>query len=162
MPVPCREQIIAAALARLEAIGGVTAERNRRTALSEDDLAQPRLILFEGPDSDITQYSMEDAFEFALRIQGAVKGSGAAAATALNTLRAQVMQALRPPGDFTPGRSRPLSDDQRHWRGRDRRRRCAGVRRLRARGRRAIRDCRGRSVRVCLMPLPSRPACSPP
>jgi hypothetical protein len=103
-PVPCREQIVAAALTRLQAISGAVAERERRDPLTAEDLeSSSRLILFEGADSDATLYTMEDGFEFSLTVQGTVKGNGPASSTALNLLRAKVLTALCPPGDCTLG-----------------------------------------------------------
>lgn len=108
MPVPCREQIAAAVLVRLQSVALAVAERERTDDLTESDFVAgmvpiARLDQFEDPDQDITEYSGEDAWQMPLRIQGAVAGSGVTGQTALNNLRALVLMALRPAGDWNLG-----------------------------------------------------------
>jgi hypothetical protein len=90
-----RETIVQAVKAVLQGIAGANVERNRRVAISDADVAdKPLLVLFEGDEQDITEYSGEDAYALSLFVQAAVKGSGDTAATAANNLRGQIIRAL--------------------------------------------------------------------
>jgi hypothetical protein len=95
----CRERIVAAVAALLVTAAAALAthpkvERNRREPLDDVDL--PSLILFEGQELPLNDFSSEDAYRLSLLMQFALKGGGpAAAATAANNLRAAIMKALR-------------------------------------------------------------------
>lgn len=104
MALSCREQIVAAVLARLKTITAANVERNRRTPIAEDDLKQKSsIVLFEGDNESVgAMYTNEDGYELPLNVQGAVQGSGDAAASAANALRAAVIKAIR--ADVTLGR----------------------------------------------------------
>jgi hypothetical protein len=93
----CREQIVAAVAALLETAAAALAthpkvERNRRDPLDDADL--PGLILFEGQEIPLNDFSSEDAYRLSLLVQCALKGSAAAAAAAANNLRAAIMKGL--------------------------------------------------------------------
>lgn len=102
MPKSCRQQITEAVLAALGAIpvqeiqGGefkaITLELNRRVAIEESDA--PILILFEGDETPLNDFSSEDAYELAFAVQAAVNGSGSVAVAFANNLRAEVEKAL--------------------------------------------------------------------
>lgn len=90
-----RETIVQAWVAALSAIDGVTVERNRRVPISDAEVADKAFLApFEGDEQDVTEYTGEDAYALPLIVQGAVKGSGPAAATAANNLRGKVIRAL--------------------------------------------------------------------
>ena len=102
MAKSCRQQVVEAALAALgvipiqETAGGafkdVTVELNRRVPIEEGD--PPIVILFEGEETPLNDFSSEDAYELSFAVQAAVSGSGADAITFANSLRAEVMKAL--------------------------------------------------------------------
>lgn len=93
-----RELVVQAALARLQAIPGIAGltvarEPSARDALVQDDL--PLVLLFEAGESDVTEFSGEQAYSLGLIVMGAVTAAtDAAAATALNELRGRVDQAI--------------------------------------------------------------------
>jgi hypothetical protein len=102
MAKSCRQQVVEAVLGALAAIpmqeieGGqykaVTLEVNRRVAIDESE--PPILILFEGGETPLNDFSSEDAYELTFAVQAAVNGSGAIAVTFANNLRAEVEKAL--------------------------------------------------------------------
>lgn len=93
-----RESVVAAALAKLNAITGVAGlsiERERGGADSLTAAELPKLLLFEGVETEVTAFSFEQSFRLQLIVMGAVRAaSDVAAATALNTLRAKADQAM--------------------------------------------------------------------
>ena len=109
MAKPCRQLIVEAALAKLDAIpvqetaGGaykdVTVELNRRVPLEETDL--PWAGLFEGDEAPLNDFSSMDLYELRFVVQIAVKGSGPAAVEFVNALRAEAIKALK--ADLTVG-----------------------------------------------------------
>ena len=95
--VPCRERIVAAALARLQAIAslipGVTIERERDTMLDDDCL--PFLGLFEGDEGSAPGASGELLVMQSVRIEGVAAGVDRAAADLMAAvMRARVAQAF--------------------------------------------------------------------
>lgn len=102
MAKPCRQQIVEAVLAALQSLdlqpapGGevkpVTAELNRRVAVEADDL--PALLLYEGSELPLNDFSSEDAYDLPLLLQGIVAGTAADAVEFANNLRATAMKAL--------------------------------------------------------------------
>ena len=102
MAKSCRQQIAEAVLAVLATVpdqeieGGqsraVTVELNRRVAIEESD--PPILILFEGDETPVNDFSSEDAYELSFAVQAAVNGSGIEAVAFANSLRADVLKAL--------------------------------------------------------------------
>lgn len=98
MTLSCREQLVAAIFAIVEAATDLPAERNRKVALQgpEDEGGGdlPRAILFEGDEVETDAFTGEDAFELPLLIQVAIDQVGAGAATTCNDIRARLRQAL--------------------------------------------------------------------
>ena len=109
MAKPCRQLIVEAVLAKLatipvqETAGGaykdVSVELNRRVPLEETDL--PWAGLFEGDETPRNDFSSMDVYELRLVVQIAAKGSGGAAVEYVNSLRAEVIKALK--ADITLG-----------------------------------------------------------
>lgn len=102
MAKSCRQQIVDAVLAALQSLDlqptpsgqvkGVTVELNRRVAVEVDDL--PALLIYEGSELPINDFSSEDAYDLPLLLQGIFGGTGAGAVEIANSLRATVMKAL--------------------------------------------------------------------
>lgn len=92
MTDPCREQVAKQVKTLLESITGLTAARNRRTAISEKDM--PIAVLFEGDEEDNTSFTGENAYVLPLLIQVAVNLSGEKAAAACNNWRAALTKAF--------------------------------------------------------------------
>jgi hypothetical protein len=102
MAKSCRQQIVEAVLAALQSLDtqpsaggevkGVIVELNRRTAIDVDDL--PALLIYEGSEQPINDFSSEDAYDLPLLLQGIVAGAGADAVSFANNLRATAMKAL--------------------------------------------------------------------
>jgi len=91
MPTSCRQQVVEAALVVLSTIS-VTVELNRRVPLAADEI--PRVLLFEGDEIPLNDFSSMDVYELPFAVQAAVAGSGADAAGAANALRAEIQQKL--------------------------------------------------------------------
>lgn len=71
MVATCREQIVAAVVARLEAITGVpglAVERDREQPITAAEL--PRLIVYEGDEQLAAEFSGEDGFELQIDVEG--------------------------------------------------------------------------------------------
>jgi len=100
---PCRQLVVEAVLALVETIaaqeqmGGVvkavTVELNRRTALEERDL--PSAILYEADEIPLNDFSTMDLYELGLVVQVAALGSGGVAVEFVNSMRAEVIKALK-------------------------------------------------------------------
>lgn len=93
----CREQIACAVETLLTAMADTIdvtpkVERNRRDPLQDADL--PSLILFEGQELPLNDFSNEDSYRLSLIVQGSFAGHGADAAKAANNLRASIIKAL--------------------------------------------------------------------
>jgi len=95
MTIACLEQILARAKTTLSAIDGVTVQRNRRTPVTDDDVAtNALLLLFKGPQAETNDFTGQDGYQLTLLIQAAVKGSGESAEAAANDLRAKIAAAM--------------------------------------------------------------------
>lgn len=96
MPVPCRERIIAAVVARLASITGIaglTVERERRVPVTSAEL--PFLAVYEGPSALQSDFSGEQAVTLTVSIEGLAGGvSAPAAREAAGLLRAHAEAAL--------------------------------------------------------------------
>jgi hypothetical protein len=94
--VPCRELVAAKVLTVLQAIAGISFERNRRAALGDDDFkgGDARGVLFEEDEEPSDNFTGEDAFDLPFAAQVAFKLSGEDAATLANTWRAQLQKTL--------------------------------------------------------------------
>jgi len=113
MAKSCRQLVVEAAFAKLEAIPAVETaggafqtpkcELNRRTPLVEegDEPDLPFVGLFEADEIRLPDFSSMHLYELRLVVQIAVKGQGAAAVEFVNTLRAEVIKALET--DYTLG-----------------------------------------------------------
>lgn len=88
----CREQIVCAALKSLKTIDDITVERNRRDALTDEEL--PSLILFEGPELPLNDFSSEDSYRLSLLVQGSFKGKPADVARDANNMRAMIIKTM--------------------------------------------------------------------
>src|SRR5690606_33033541 len=96
MAATCREQIVAAVVARLEVITGVpglAVERDREQPITAAEL--PRLIVYEGAEDPVALFLGEDCFDLRLVIEGGAAGETASlAASASALLRGKVEQAI--------------------------------------------------------------------
>jgi hypothetical protein len=103
MTASCREQIMAAVLAKLQgitAVAGLSAEQDRAIPLRAEDT--PLLILRAGEEAAETIYVGIDSYRLEVQIEGyAVDQSGTTAATTLGQMRAECDKALL--GDPTLG-----------------------------------------------------------
>jgi hypothetical protein len=89
-PGPCREQIVVAVQGVMAGITTLPSERNRKVALTSDEL--PRQILFEDDETPFDLFAGQDGYQLPLLIQVAVAKSGAAGATDCNSWRAQMQK----------------------------------------------------------------------
>lgn len=90
---PCREQVVAAYLAVLQTVTGLSKfDRNRKVAITAKEL--PMGILFEGDEQPNDTFSGEDAFDLPLVAQIALEHAGAEGATACNLARANLTKAV--------------------------------------------------------------------
>lgn len=102
MAKSCRQQIAEAVVAALQSLDlqptpsgqakGVTVELNRRAPVEVDDL--PALLIYEGSELPLNDFSSEDAYDLPLLLQGIIGGTGADATGIANNLRATAMKAL--------------------------------------------------------------------
>lgn len=102
MAKSCRQQIVEALVAALQSLDlqptasgevkPVTVELNRRVAVEPGDL--PVLLLYEGSELPINDFSSEDAYDLPMLLQGIIGGAAAGAVEFANNLRATAMKAL--------------------------------------------------------------------
>lgn len=108
MPKSCRQRVVEAAFAKLQAVpaqetlagySSVKTELNRRAPLEETEL--PFNGMFEGPETPLNDFIGLDLYALTLFVQIAVLGSGETAFAFANSLRADTIKVLK--SDFTLG-----------------------------------------------------------
>ena len=92
MPAPCREQVIASAIALLETIvlPGLTVERDRVAPVHDEDC--PKIVVREGDERLEILFTGEDCYRLTIEVEAYVAGQSASAV--LGTVRAECDRVL--------------------------------------------------------------------